>query len=126
MLLSREMIRAWEDEYSYWIRQSAISSVDPHDRLQKCYDEMMKHRPKNSLHITQVAVMQGGITWALPAPARHHQLNLYFNLEKPYVLGFLDCDGNFRDNRSALLIALRANQVNRPGMSDQLYSEDMW
>ncbi len=84
--------------------------------------------------ITHVAIRFRGITYALPAPNRHHHVireivertgaDCVDNCEQ----GFLDADGNFLNRRQALARALLHGQVLNPAdiRAGRLFSEDLW
>lgn len=69
--------------------------------------------------------------WALPAPARHHNV-IWLMRERGIPVsgttdqGFVDSDEGFVSRERAREIALREGQVERTDHPTLLFSEDLW
>lgn len=89
-------------------------------------------RPK----ITHVAIRFHGVTYALPAPNRHHHIIGHIVRTTDHARvdareddqGFLDEAGSYLTRRQALISALENNQVKQPEnvRHEMLFSEDVW
>lgn len=85
--------------------------------------------------ITHVAIKYEDKVYALPAPARHHdvirevaRLN-GVGISGPDVQGFIDENDKFLTRREAFIAAKQSGQLaRRPGgyNGDELFSEDLW
>lgn len=82
--------------------------------------------------ITHAAIRQNGVTYSLPAPARHHDVIRYM-VEEGFVVppvvgeqGFLDGFGFFWNRREAALQAMACMQITDLRWPPYLYSEDLW
>lgn len=86
--------------------------------------------------ITHVAIRMEGVTYSLPAPARHcdvirhivettkHRAVL---VDMDYDQGFLDADGVFLHRKAAYARAQLNGQLQGQGHSQgRLFSEDLW
>lgn len=90
-----------------------------------------------SYHPTIVSVAlrsENGMIFTLPKPHRHHHvlhsLVLDFNVDRLVVQrmkqGFLDCNGSFVDRRTAKIHAMANDQMLKPSVQAELFSEDLW
>lgn len=84
--------------------------------------------------IVAAAVRRGGITFSMPAPARHHSV-LHaidatvggdFAVWAGHDQGFLTSTGRYVDRWDAAEIAVAARQIEAPRWPPCLYSEDLW
>ncbi len=73
-----------------------------------------------------------GAVYALPAPARHHDVIHFMaakaGLPKPIKgdQGFIDSERGFVDRETAADIALAIGQIDKLNVPPKLYSEDLW
>lgn len=89
------------------------------------------HRlPLEALHVVCAAVKVGTTVYALPRPARHHNVLWFMNDHgvppRPADQGFLLSDGRFTLRKAAAGVALRAGQTQVLQVPPHLYSEDLW
>jgi hypothetical protein len=84
--------------------------------------------------IAAAAIRKGDRVYTLPPPARHHDIIRLIaeeTAERPAVTeqdtqGFVTNEGRFVNRRQAVLVAIRAGQIERPKWPGGLYSEDLW
>ena len=80
--------------------------------------------------IVAAAIRQTGILYALPAPARHHDILHQSGADGAGLQGFIDSEYGFVDRQDAWLLATRAGQLldraPTDGRGGVLYSEDVW
>lgn len=81
--------------------------------------------------IVAAAIKQDDIVYALPAPARHHDVIAHMigkGVEPPVRgnQGFIDHEIGFVDRFEGCQIAVIAGQIKEPQWPPQLYSEDLW
>ena len=77
------------------------------------------------------AAIRRGRVWALPAPARHHDVIRLMSKEGipasgMHDQGFVDSNAGFVSREAARTIALFEGQVERTGHATELFSEDLW
>lgn len=88
--------------------------------------------PKSQRGIVAAACQLNGLTYSMPAPARHHDV-----LEAMHVAGveagfedqgFLDHRGIFLGRKPAMIVAYRWGQVTDDEFEDggELFSEHLW
>jgi len=88
--------------------------------------------PKPQRGIVAAACQVGGLTFSMPAPARHHDV-----LQSMHVLGvhcgpdeqgFLDHRGVFVGRKAAMIVAYQWNQLAEGEFNDggDLFSEHLW
>lgn len=91
--------------------------------------------PTLNARITHVAIKFDGKVYALPAPARHHDVireiakRNGIGVHGPDVQGFLDDAETFLNRREAFVLAQKNGQLKRGSdgyQGDQLFSEDLW
>lgn len=89
--------------------------------------------------IVAAAIRHQGKVWALPAPARHHNI-IHLMVQQGATeeqrglvhargeQGFVDSDIGFVDRTEAARIAVAQGQVEKRRLhtNGQLYSEDLW
>ena len=78
--------------------------------------------------IVAAAIRSNGKNYALPAPARHHDIIHRFEIGRTHIQGFIDSDQGFVDRQDAWRIAERSGQlleIEHP-LEGTLFSEDMW
>jgi len=83
--------------------------------------------------IVAAATKYKGTVYALPAPARHHNV-MWMILELmpepifmgPETQGFITSKGVFVGRRRAAHIAVKSGQIEKPQISNHLLSEDVW
>ncbi len=83
--------------------------------------------------IVAAAVHAYGATWSLPRPARHHNVlraideaGLDAIAPGPSAQGFLTSEGRFVDRQTAVQLAIKAGQIEKPKWPPDLFSEDLW
>ena len=81
--------------------------------------------------ITHVAIFYKDCLYQLPKPNRHHHIYHMIHMETGDINidgeeGFLDDKENFLDRQSALVHAQACNQLIRPAIDNELYSENVW
>jgi len=82
--------------------------------------------------IVSAAIREGSLVYALPAPARHHDIIRYMVHERSVVppvkgtQGFIDSDRGFVGREQAMDIAEAMGQLKEPANSTQLFTEDLW
>lgn len=87
--------------------------------------------PKPERGIVAAACQVGGLTFSLPAPARHHDVLWSMRavgVEGVEVQGFLDHRGVFVGRRAAMIVAHNWGQVSPEEFDPDgdLYSEHIW
>ena len=92
---------------------------------------MAKISPKPERGIVAAACQVGGLTFSMPAPARHHDVlwsMLAAGVPHADTQGFLDHRGVFVGRRAAMIVANNWGQV-LAGEFDpdgELFSEHLW
>lgn len=83
--------------------------------------------------IVAAAIKHEGTVYALPAPARHHNIIEYMVVEHGYERvpgdaeqGFIDSQEGFVERERAACIALENEQVAKLHSPPWLFSEDLW
>lgn len=83
--------------------------------------------------IVAAAILYNGNVYALPAPARHHDIFHRYRCEfgriGEHVQGFIDSERGFVDRRDAAHIANREGQrleTDHHQIPEVLFSEDVW
>ncbi len=83
--------------------------------------------------ILAAAIRFDGTVWALPAPARHHDvIHRMFDAKGVARVpgraeqGFIDSEAGFVSRERARDIAVREGQVVCPDHDRELFSEDLW
>lgn len=92
---------------------------------------MPRIEPKPERGIVAAACQVGGLTFSLPAPARHHDVlwsMRALGVEKAEAQGFLDHRGVFVGRKAAMLIANNWGQVSADEFDPdgELFSEHLW
>ncbi|PHQ99502.1 MAG: hypothetical protein COB39_03350 [Marinosulfonomonas sp.] len=88
--------------------------------------------PKPERGIVAAACQIGGLTFSMPAPARHHDVLWSMQaagIEKASeVQGFLDHRGVFVGRQAATIVALNWGQITKEQFDDtsELFSEHIW
>lgn len=96
----------------------------------------MSHPMPNSLpKITHVAIKFKGVTYARPAPERHHHVIRLIaekngvGIDGPDEQGFMDENGRFYSRIAAMQLAKDNGQLKRRDggyQGHELFSEDLW
>jgi hypothetical protein len=88
--------------------------------------------PKPGRGIVAAACQIDGLTFSMPAPARHYDVlqSMHFAgiVDKYAVQGFLDHRGVFVGRKAAMIVAMQFGQL-APGEFEDgrdLYSEHLW
>lgn len=81
--------------------------------------------------IVAAAIRQDGVVYALPAPARHHDVIHHMvgrGLPRPITgeQGFIDHHRGFVGRERAGRIAIENGQIETLAQPPLLYSEDLW
>lgn len=82
--------------------------------------------------IIAAAIRHKGEIYALPAPARHHDIIRHINKKTGDVVpgnskqGFIDSDRGFVSRRDARYLAIVQEQIKEAGHPTELFSEDLW
>ena len=84
--------------------------------------------------IVSVAIVHDGTVWAMPRPARHHDVIALIRLAAPdtppvsggKAQGFMTSASRYVDRLEGGRIALAAGQTDRLRWGPRLFSEDLW
>lgn len=82
--------------------------------------------------ILAAAILQDGVVYTLPPPARHHDIIHFMfdqcNLPTPIqgIQGFVATESVFVCRKQAALVAYKCEQIPDVAVSQELYSEDLW
>lgn len=82
------------------------------------------------LRVVAAACHLNGLTYSIPAPARHHDILLLMPAPERHLCkqGFLLSDGRFIEREGARAVAIDQKQVKDMSLlhSRDLFSEDLW
>ena len=82
------------------------------------------------LRVVAAACHLNGLTYTIPAPARHHDILLLMPSPECHLCtqGFLLSDGRFIEREGARFVAIDQKQVKDMSIlhARELFSEDLW
>lgn len=83
-----------------------------------------------ALRVVAAACRIDGLTYSMPAPARHHDILLRMPAPEKHICtqGFLLSDGRFIERKGARQVAIDQKQVKNMDKlhARELFSEDLW